>query len=347
MCLALVWGVIGDCTHDYLEHFFSAPASTGWFLGQVVWLAYFHTAHVPGYWSNRLNPSWTSAGAHCGALATPEACESPPQVFFHIHSLPSSSVSCALCEHAHAHALLSLELTLQMSSWSLPAAPQLPLQRIIFGNPPKHLARTSLCLRSKGVWTIECYLYFLPSSTYKKRLRTIILLLKPLPSGRIKSPSIYRSTNVVCETLGSLSSWELSRKLCTRFFVGIFRFWMHCHGKKWLLPQCNLAPPDSYRSVSKPLSIDTGVSVSSDDTGMRPDCGLTSSRLDKRKWSWRLFLFPYPFIFPCLFLSEPSRFLLFPTFLKCAIVSLVQSSNALPLCPIMCPIPQPVTPLSL
>lgn len=43
--------------------------------------------------------------------------------------------------------------------------------------------------------------------------------------------------------------------------------------------------------------------------------------------------------FPCLFLSKPSRFLLFPTFPKCAIVSLVQSSNALPLCPIMCPIP--------
>lgn len=114
---------------------------------------------------------------------------------------------------------------------------------------------------------------------------------------------------------------------------------MHCYGKKWPLPQWNLASPDSYRSARMPPSIDTERSVASDDTGMGPDCGLTSSRLDKRKGSWRLLLFPYPFIFPCWFLSKPPWFLLFPTSSKYAMVSLVQSSNALPLYPIMCPIP--------
>jgi len=37
MCLTLVCGVIGDCTHDYPEHLLSAPGSIGWFPGCVVW----------------------------------------------------------------------------------------------------------------------------------------------------------------------------------------------------------------------------------------------------------------------------------------------------------------------
>lgn len=76
-----------------------------------------------------------------------------------------------------------------------------------------------------------------------------------------------------------------------------------------------------------------------DDTGIGPDCGLTSSRFNEGKGNGRLFLLPYPFIFLCLYLSKAPWFLLFPTSPKYSIISLAQSSNALPVCLIMCPMP--------
>lgn len=173
-------------------------------------------------------------------------------------------------------------------------------------------------------------------------MRTIILLLKALIPGRIKLLSIYTSINVGYKTLGSLTSWATSKRLCTRFCVGISHFWMHCHRKKWPLPQWSLAPLDSYRSVRRLLSVDTGVPVAWDDTRIGTDWADNFQIQQGKGKLEALFIL---FIFTCLYLSKAPWFLLFPTSPKYSIVSLAQSSNALPVCLIMCHTPPASKPL--
>lgn len=82
MCLAIVWR--GNWwLYLWLSWAFDLWTRELWVVSRICsvdWLTAI-TDHVPGHWSDSLNPSCMSSGACCDALATAEARESPPHVF--------------------------------------------------------------------------------------------------------------------------------------------------------------------------------------------------------------------------------------------------------------------------
>lgn len=77
MSPALAWGVISDCTHDYLEHLFCAPGSPGWLPGHAAWPGF-----LPSCSCSRLLERQIKSQLHSSRSTvvprSPCACVSPP-----------------------------------------------------------------------------------------------------------------------------------------------------------------------------------------------------------------------------------------------------------------------------